>query len=180
MVTLMYCLLGLAAVGGLCWFSARIAARQQRLTADLTRLERLAAEVTMHAEAILERVDDRTDRLNQLAATVESRVKEMTAAVAVAAAPAPAPVAEVQEAPVPKKRGRGKKQAEPAVAETPVVETPVTEPGTTSILRYQALRSDVWQLADQGMDAKEIAQRLNIPRGEVQLLLNLRSRKVTA
>lgn len=202
---LVYCLLGLAGVGGLCWISLRIAARQQKLTAELTRLERLAAEVTLHAEAILERVDDRTDRLHKLLAAVESRAEALAEPAAQAAAPAVTETAPVPamaspeaaaESPAPKKRGRRKKETQAAPTDPPAPEpaTPLvtaepaapsvtSEPppsGATSIQRYQALRNDVWKLADNGLDAGAIAQELNVPRGEIQLLLNLRSRKFTA
>lgn len=160
MLTIVYLMLGLAFMGGLFWALMQITARQRRLTAELSRLERLAAEVSLNAEAILDRVDERTDRLNELLERAEAAVAR------VPAVPAPAPVvpAPVVAAPAPA-----------AVAE-PEEDLPPQAP--TSIQKYQGLRAAVWLLADHGQSPSDIAHELNIPRGEVLLLLNLRSKKV--
>jgi len=169
MLTIVYLLLGLAFMGGLFYALTQITARQRRLQAELTRLERLAAEVSLSAEAILDRVDERTHQLTQLVERAEARV---TAAVA-------APVVEAPVAEAPKKRSRKKKVEEPASVVEPVAEAPAAQ-APTPIQKYQDLRASVWAMADKGRDAAEIAQSLGVPRGEVQLLLNLRKRKVTA
>ncbi|HYF93940.1 MAG TPA: hypothetical protein VD969_17130 [Symbiobacteriaceae bacterium] len=167
MLTIVYLLLGVAFMGGLFYALMQITARQRRLNAEMTRLERLAAEVSLNAEAILDRVDERVDRLNDLLARAEAAV----AAVPEPAAPevAPTPVAE-EEAPK-KKRTRKPKEAAGSEAATPA---------PTSIEKYQKLRDAVRTLSDQGKDPSDIAQELGIPRGEVLLLLNLRAKKVTA
>lgn len=143
-----YLLLGAGLMGGLYWALTQITARQRRLNAELTRLERLSAEVSMNAEALLEQIDERMEQL-----------QEMLARVAAAA-------------------GAVTQQPDPNVAEaapTPVVEAPAPIPGQ----RYQQMRATVWTLADQGKDLGEIARELGIPRGEAELLLNLRGLKVT-
>jgi len=157
MLTIIYLMLGLAFMGGLFWALMQITARQRRLTAELTRLERLAAEVSLNAEAILDRVDERADRLNELLERAEA---------AVARVPAEAPPAPVAPAPS-------------VVIPEPVVAQDVP-PAPTSIEKYQKLRDAARALADRGKSPSEIAHELEIPRGEVLLLLNLRSKKVTA
>jgi len=196
MTTVIYLFLGLATIGAMCWVLMQLTARQRRLNAELTRLERLSAEVSMNAEAILDRVDERMDRLTQMVDQVEGRVAQAAVAMpqtepVVAPHPAVEPVmpepskpvaAEVQPAPPePKKRGRPRKNPPPeapaqhaAVAHKPDVPPPASMP------RYQEVRSAVWSHSDKGLTATEIAQQVGIPRGEVLLLLNLRSQKVTA
>lgn len=181
-MTALYLVLGLGLVAGLYYALTQITARQRRLNAELTRLERLAAEVAMNAEAILEQVDERIDRLNQIAAAVEATAAAARAAVeaaaqapltatapvapgAQAAPEAPAAPAAVESRPTPKKRRTPK---EPATSPEPLT------------AKYQELRSAVFALADEGKEVGEIAQKLGVPRGEVQLILNLRGRKVTA
>jgi len=198
-MTAVYLVAGLLLVGLLYYVLTQITARQRRLNAELTRLERLAAEVSMNAEAILERVDERIDRLNELTTEVEQRMSELRAAAAnQSAAPAllpntqPAAAApgmsepKAEEAPKQRKpRKRAAQEVATVPAEPPAA--PVEEPATpedptnpTSLQRYQQLRVAVSSMADQGKSAAEIAQELGVPRGEVQLILNLRGRKVTA
>lgn len=205
-MTAVYLILGLGFVAGLYYALTQITARQRRLNAELTRLERLAAEVAMNAEAILERVDERVDRLNELATEVEAAAAAARVAVESAgqAAPAPtaAPAEPVAEEPQPKpKKQRTRKapaaKAEPAPAEpaqpapalqvaqpAPVESAPApaaeTKEGVKSLAKYQEVRTAVFALADQGKDAGAIAQAMGLPRGEIQLILNLRGRKVTA
>ncbi|HYG60753.1 MAG TPA: hypothetical protein VD902_21975 [Symbiobacteriaceae bacterium] len=156
MSTIVYLLLGVAFMGGLFYALMQVTARQRRLTAELTRLEQLAAEVALNAEAILDRVDERTHRLHELM----ERAEAMAEAAASEPAPAQAPVPEAVPEPAPEV------SPEPAAP--------------TSIEKYQAMRTAVWQKADMGKSPSEIAQEMGIPRGEVQLLLNLRTKKVTA
>lgn len=180
--TAIYLLLGLGLVAGLYYALTQITARQRRLNAELTRLERLAAEVAMNAEAILERVDERIERLEALAAEVEAKVNAARAAVEPQPLPAPeeAPVVPAaqpaaEEAPSKPKRQRSKTagaaQPEPPA---PASAEPKAQPN------YQERRAAVFAMADEGKEIGEIAQALGIPRGEVQLMLNLRGRKVTA
>lgn len=156
MTTAIYLIVGLAVMGGLFYGLVQLTARQQRLNAELTRLERLSAEVSMTAGAMLEQVDMRIDYLNDLVAQVEQRL----AAAAQPAAPAqPQPPT-------------------PTPAPAPVAGKAPTAPA--SIQRYQEVRAEVSALADQGLDAGQIAERTGVPRGEVQLILNLRSRRASA
>ena len=145
-----YLVLGLIALGGLLYLLSQITLRQRSLHAELTRLERLAAEVVMGAEAVLDRVDERAQRLQHLLAAVEARAK------AEGVAPAPAPDPAPDSAP--------ERQAQPASA-------------PTSLQRYQQIRAAVWALAEQGKGQAEIARALALPTGEIQLMLNLRGRK---
>jgi hypothetical protein len=133
--------------------------------------------VALNAEAILDRVDERADRLNELMARAEARVAE---AVAVQS---PAPVEAPVEAPAveaPPKKKRTRKAAAPAPAAEVAPEPEAVTNSPTPIAKYQELRGAVWAMADQGKSPSDIAQALNVPRGEVQLLLNLRAKKVTA
>ncbi|HWI63612.1 MAG TPA: hypothetical protein VNT75_17395 [Symbiobacteriaceae bacterium] len=164
MLTIVYLVLGLAFMGGLFYALMQITARQRRLTAELTRLERLAAEVSMNAEAILDRVDERTHRLHELMERAEARVAAAVAAPVPVAAPAPV----ATPAPV----------VTPAAVAAPPEPEELPEP--TSMQKYQGMRTAVWHLADKGKNPSDIAQELGIPRGEVLLLLNLRTKKVTA
>lgn len=178
MEVVIYLLLGLAAMGGLFWLLTQITDRQRRVNAELTRLERLAAEVSMNAEAVMEHVDERIEQLQRLAGEVEAKMALVAAQSAMGQAtplePTPlqvgptvevSPVPIVSQAPAPRKRGRPRK-----------VQPPVEAP--TSLGRYQALRAQVVSLAGQQMDAAAISKQLGMPRGEVQLILNLLTKKL--
>jgi len=171
---LLYPIIGLAVVGGLYWVLTEMTRRQQRVDASLRKLEELAAEVTMEAGAVLEQADERIALLRELLEAVELKAREQAAEKASGedrAHGAAREPASVQE-PVPLR--------EPAQVQEPVgVAAPQTAPGS-SRERYQAIRAEVWALADRGLSEAEIARRLGIPRGEVQLMLNLRARRVTA
>lgn len=148
----LYLLTGMGAVGGLLWSLTRVTDRHRRLQAELTRLERLSAEVTMHAEAVLDRVDERIAELQRLAEAVQ------VPAVTHVAAPEPTPA-----------------PAEPQAA-SPA--EPEEEPATpVSMDRYKHLQAQVLALSAQGMSEADIARELGVPRGEVQLMLRLRHRK---
>jgi hypothetical protein len=174
-MTTFYLLLGLALMGGLLWALTQITARQRRLDAELTRLEQLSAEVTMNAEAVLERVDERIEQLTQLLAQLEARAQ---VAAAEQQEPGPAPPApEGEQAPPPRKR-RGR-SAKARSVEVEVGAAPESgHPAPTPAQRYQELRARVSALADQGKSPAQIAQELGIPRGEVELMLNLRVKQV--
>jgi|GEM_PF-1683111 len=73
METVAYLLLGLAVIGALIYAFYQVNRRQQRVMAELTRLERLTAEVAMNAEAVFDEVDQRLERLRQMAAELEER-----------------------------------------------------------------------------------------------------------
>ena len=161
METVAYLLLALAVIGALAYALYQVNLRQQRLMAELTRLERLTAEVTMNAEAVLDEVDQRIERLNQLAAAVEARV---TAAPATMPAAAPEATAEPIAQPA----------AEPAPEPDP---TPAPQDAPAPADRYGELRQAVRALADEGKEPVEIAAALGVPRGEVLLLLNLRGKR---
>lgn len=239
MLTAIYLLLGLAAVGGGYYALTQIASRQRRLHAELTRLEQLTAEVAMTAEATLDQIDERIERLNRLAAQVEAKVEgrgktpalpqpdgagapdatgvpgatgapqavppatpatpagaavpPAVAAAAYAAAAQTAPAAQPAAtgapapaggAPVKRKRGRPRKHPLPeqpaAASPAPSAQAPAAPPAAAPVSptppspKVQAVTA----LATEGKSVAEIAEALAIPRGEVQLILNLR--KVTA
>jgi len=168
-----YLVLGLCVIAGLAYVLMQVTARQRRLNAEMTRLERLAAEVTMNAEVVLEQVDLRIERLQKVVAEAEAKVAALQAAPpatpAAAGPPASRPAEPANPAP------------EAMAAPAPEPEAPAAAGGQlTSMERYQQMRTAVWTLADQGRSVLEIAQALGVPRGEVQLLLNLRGKKVTA
>jgi hypothetical protein len=174
MIVTLYLLIGLAVAGALYWALTQITARQRRLNAELTRLEQLAAEVSLNAGAILERIDQRTAELTALLAQVEARV-EAHAEATLEPAPAPAP------APAPRKRSRTKEPERQALQPAPSpAPTPPASEVPAPVQRYQELRTAAWALADQGKESGAIAEALGIPRGEVELLLNLRGKKVSA
>ncbi|MDF2627630.1 MAG: hypothetical protein K0R39_1461 [Symbiobacteriaceae bacterium] len=163
-----YLAAGLAAIGLLCWLLYQASLRHRRLQAELVRLERLAAEVTLHAEQVLDQVDERTHELQELVRSASVQVTAAAQAAAMAQAdPAatarvPAPVAlSAPVAPV----APGAPGAPPAPAEPD---------------RYNDLRTQVISLAGRGVAASQIAQMLGLPRGEVSLILNLSKKKATA
>ncbi|MGE5672594.1 MAG: hypothetical protein ACM3XM_01730 [Mycobacterium leprae] len=218
--TAVYLVLILAAVGALLYLLTQVAGRQRRLNAELARLEHLTAEVAMTAEAMLDRVDERIERLSRIADRVEAKVAARAAALeqeeslaaaaqatataqpVAAAQPSVAAPPSVAEAaapastttPAPRKRGRPRKNplpeqapaapvqqaAAPAPASTPAAPAasqPAVQPGTSFAHRNDKVQA-VTALAREGKSVAEIATALAIPRGEVQLILNLR--KVTA
>jgi len=202
METVAYLLLALAVIGALAYALYQVNARQKRLMAELTRLERLTAEVTMSAEALLDEVDQRAQRLSQLAAELEQKAVRQVQAppseahISAAGSPAAEPAALGTVS-------AGPSHVEPAATEFPAAEprpewvsrpggeaksaeplpgrpdsgaaAPVQFPAPSD--RYRDLRQVVWRLADEGRDAVEIAEALGVPRGEVMLLLNLRGKK---
>lgn len=151
-MTAIYLALGLAIMGGLFYALTQITARQRRLHAELTRLERLAGEVALNAEALLDRVDERAIRLGELLGRAETLSRAVKA------------------------------QTPPPPTEAPAQARPAPEPQAppTSLQRYQSMRASVWAMAEKGMDPLAISQALSIPRGEVQLMLNIRARRASA
>lgn len=216
--TAVYLVLILAAVGALLYLLTQVAGRQRRLNAELARLEHLTAEVAMTAEAMLDRVDERIERLSRIADRVEAKVAARAAALeqeeslaaaaqatataqpVAAAQPSVAAPPSVAEAaapastttPAPRKRGRPRKNPLPEQAPAapvqqaaapaptpaaPAASQPAVQPGTSFAHRNDKVQA-VTALAREGKSVAEIATALAIPRGEVQLILNLR--KVTA
>lgn len=153
---LVYLVIGVGLLAGLYWTLTQITRRQRRVDESLKRLEELAAEVSMEAGAVLEEADERIALLRELLEAVELKAagQERDAAAPEESAVKPTP--------------------EPA-AEAAKPEKPVS-----SLERYQGLRASVWRLADQGLTAPQIAQQLGVPRGEVELMLNLKRRRMNA
>jgi type IV secretory pathway VirB10-like protein len=156
-------------VGGLLWTLSRFTNRHRQLQAELTRLERLSAEVAMHAEAVLDQVDERIAELQRLAALTQAPapVPAEPKAEVPAQLPAQPSAQAVVQAPV---------QA-PAPAPAPPAPTVVAAPTEPAGDRYQRLQAEVLALAARGKSESDIARELGVPRGEVQLMLRLRHTK---
>lgn len=177
----LYLLLGLAVIGALFYVLMQITARQNRLNAEMARLERLSAEVFMHAEAVLDQVDERVAELRRLATEPEPAPR-LDVKVADAVRPADlipvAKAAEPEPEPEPKPEPMPYVQPEPVPPVHPMVQAPVAdaaEVGGTASVRERVVR-----LADSGLDAAAIAHEVGLPRGEVQLILQLHRRKLMA
>ncbi|MBP2017013.1 putative membrane protein [Symbiobacterium terraclitae] len=175
MSTVAYLLLGLAVIGALAYALYEVTARQRRLMAELTRLERLTAEVAMSAEAVLDEVDRRVAQLKQLADALA----------------AGAPGAAEPARPARRQRGGARTAPRPAQEEAPAVPhdaaqepepeaaaqtSPDEAAGAAAADRYAGVREAVCRMADEGKSPLEIAEALQLPRGEVQLILNLRGK----
>ncbi len=191
MPTVLYLLLGLAAIGALAFAFYQVTARQRRLMAELTRLERLTAEVVMSAEAVLDEVDQRVAELKRLADALASAPGEGRAgstpsdrASAETEEPTPTPTQTAAQMPpqeLPETPAQTPVQAAtraPAQkpAEEPAGSVPQHGDADRSADRYTAAREAVYRLTDEGKSPVEIAEALGLPRGEVQLILNLRGR----
>lgn len=189
MPTVLYLLLGLAAIGALAFAFYQVTARQRRLMAELTRLERLTAEVVMSAEAVLDEVDQRVAELKRLADALASAPGEGRAG----STPSDRASAETEEPTPTQTAAQMPPQELPEMpAQTPIqaatrapAQKPAQEPAGSvpqhgdadgSADRYTAAREAVYRLADEGKSPVEIAEALGFPRGEVQLILNLRGR----
>lgn len=222
MPPVLYLLLGLAVVGALFYALTQVNRRQQRLHAELTRLERLSAEVTINAEAVLEQVDQRIEQLEALSLRLEERAQQLyEGRVEQATRPlpdrprpheAPAPLGSSspdalaasfeealqaaralsgqlappasQEPPTPESHLHPTAESQPLpAAESADLEAELElppEPASpvTPADRYAALRQSVYELSKEGKSPLEIAEALAIPRGEVQLILNLKGKKL--
>jgi hypothetical protein len=163
-----YLIAGLLGIAALCWALYQANLRHRRVQAELLRLDRLAAEVTLHAEAVLDQVDERTAQLQKL---LEAASAQVAAAAGVASASAPTPTPAPAPAPAP-----GYAPTAPTPAPAPAVQ-PVDE---NDSLRYGELRTKVAALAEGGTPVAQIAQMLGVPRGEVSLILNLHKKKASA
>lgn len=213
MQTVLYVLLALVAIGALAYAFYQVTVRQQRMLAEITRLERLTAEVTMSAEALLDEIDQRMARLNELAAQMEIRmvadlqaeaqaqVKAQPEDRAVAqevsgrahehermtqpgskTEPEPGAEPEPEATPAPQKpkrarrAGAGSRSRAAAGQPSPDSQETQEAPPQDAGDRYGSVRDAVYRLADEGKGVLEIAEALQLPRGEVQLMLNLRGR----
>ena len=172
-----YLIAGLLGIAALCWVLYQANLRHRRLQAELLRLDRLAAEVTLHAEAVLDQVDERTAQLQKL---LEAASAQVAAATGVASAPTPTPV----PAPAPGSAPAPAPGYAPAPATAPAPAPPpaqaVQPADENDSLRYSELRTKVAALAEGGIPVAQIAQMLGVPRGEVSLILNLQKKKASA
>lgn len=105
------------------------------------------------AERLSAQLDAKADRLERLIARAETRIVELQAGLAAARSPS----TQVEPKPEPRAEGR-------AAARAPVPPEPAGPPQHARVL----------ELADRGLSAVEIARTLEMPTGQVQLILNLR------
>lgn len=189
MPTVLYLLLGLAAIGALAFAFYQVTARQRRLMAELTRLERLTAEVVMSAEAVLDEVDQRVAELKRLAdalasapgegragSTLSGRASAETEEPTPTQTAAQMPPQELPEMPAQTPIQAATRAPAQKPAQEPAGSVPQHGDADRSADRYTAAREAVYRLADEGKSPVEIAEALGFPRGEVQLILNLRGR----
>jgi hypothetical protein len=114
------------------------------------QMQALLVELSEMARQITAQLDTRAAKLQALIAEADEKIAELNNA--------------------PGRSPRANFDSFKADAGTPAVE-PV-EPGPTADTRYQ----QIYALADDGQNAAEIATTLDRPRGEIELILALRSR----
>lgn len=189
-----YLIAGLLGIAALCWILYQANLRHRRVQAELLRLDRLAAEVTLHAEAVLDQVDERIAQLQKLMDAASAQV----AAAASAPTPTPAPTSIPAPTPAPAAAPRHtappaaspaaspysayRPLPEPAPAPAPAAAQPAAAAPQAEAdpPRSSELREQVVALAEGGSTVAQIAQALGIPRGEVGLILNLNKKKASA
>ncbi|HYF76257.1 MAG TPA: hypothetical protein VD973_03945 [Symbiobacteriaceae bacterium] len=169
-----YLIEGLLGIAALCWVLYQANLRHRRLQAELLRLDRLAAEVTLHAEAVLDQVDERTAQLQKL---LDAATAQVAAATGVASAPAPTPTPVPAPAPGYAPAPALARAMAPAPSPEPPPAQAVQPADENDSLRYSELRTKVAALAEGGIPVAQIAQMLGVPRGEVSLILNLQKKK---
>ncbi len=155
------------------------------------RLFDLKRDVEELAQRLAIEMDARAARLEELIAKSEDRISRLerlsptTAAAAGWGAPSPVsppppPRVEVVPRGVPTTLGAGvsagaARSTSGSAAESPVAGAlstrPAMAPGTPGL---DGLSAQIYRLADEGMSAVEIAQRLGQPTGKVELIVALR------
>lgn len=161
------------------------------LPPEVRRLRQLLEDLLTGAEDLAGDLEDRAARLAELVAAADARLEALRAALAAPPAPAnpPAPAA-APGAPVaapvptaaPAPPGAETAPPVPGPAATPAQSPVSAGPGVPGAegdgdgasLRLPPLHREVFRLADAGLDADAIARELQVPRGEVRLILGLR------
>jgi hypothetical protein len=121
------------------------------------QMQNLLVELSDMARQMNAQIDTRAAKLEQLIKQADQRIASLRQAqgepVETPAAPASAPEAE---------------------APKPVL--PLDEPNEPTEPDADPRHAEIYSLADQGRDARQIASQLNRPSGEVELILALRPR----
>jgi hypothetical protein len=133
-------------------------------SAGARQLENLVDELVATAETTVAMVDEKAEVLSRLLARADERLGRLSAVPGVAQ-PQALPAAEPVPAPAPEPAPR-------AVAE-PVPHAPHGAPAGLPD-RQREMYATVYALADAGHDVTAIARRLNMTKGEIQLILGLR------
>ncbi len=120
------------------------------------RLEKLVDELVATAEATVSMVDEKAETLTAAIERADLVLRRLEGAVATS----------------PSERAKEEPAAEPPVA----VREPVLAPAPKQAAEpdLPPAYAEVYRMADKGLGVTEIARRLNMTKGEVQLILGLR------
>jgi hypothetical protein len=138
-------------------------------------------EVQMHdlARSLSGQLDSKMSALGQLIREADRAAARLEAALAAVQPPSPPPTASAAEPPHPRPpEPRSQADALKAASVEPSASrstpsTPETAGRTPNDRRYE----EIYLLADYGFDPAEIARRVGMPIGEIQLILSLRSKR---
>lgn len=122
--------------------------QQRQVERDMNNV---LVELSQMARQITAQLDTRSAKLEALLEEADRKIEELKR------------LQQQQQAPA----------ARPAVAKRPVVEQKVAAPPAKVVEADR--HTEVYSLADSGHSAQDIANRLNRPRGEIELILALRS-----
>ena len=146
---------------------------QQSMDELLTQLEEVSRRINAQAETQLAKLTAAIEAADARLARLERPLTIRSAARAVATAgratPPPAPL---PPPPVAAPDAPGPPESAPSAAESPPTMTP--QPPTPSSESRDARRQRIYELADAGTTPITIADTLQVPLGEVELVLNLR------
>lgn len=139
----------------------------------LTQLEEVSRRINAQAETQLAKLTAAIAAADARLARLERPLTTRSAARVVAAAgratPPPAPLA---PPPVAAPDALGQPESESSAAESPPAPPP--QPPASSSESRDARRQRIYELADTGTTPITIADTLQVPLGEVELVLNLR------
>lgn len=133
-------------------------------TPDTREMRQLLGQLESFAADLNARLDEKTNRLEHLMAEADKRITALRTLIEAARA-AGVSMESILE---------GVSSAKNEVAE-PHPEPPAIESSVDGDYEADPRTNAIYQLADEGLTAMQIAQRLNQHMGEVELILNLRS-----